>query len=167
LFVRNLVELARQHRAGVAQGPARTGEPLALRVPLDVSEIEIQSADGTRFSVPARGGIAATPGPDRAGLYFASWKGQRPGSTLVPVNLTSAAESDLRAREIELPKDRPVRVKAAADLSDAVTDWSWLFAGVALLLFVLDLHWITRSPRRAALPKGAAPAPLRDAPGNA
>ncbi|HEX6763885.1 MAG TPA: VWA domain-containing protein, partial [Polyangiaceae bacterium] len=31
LFVRNLIELARSHRAGVAQGPARTGEPLALR----------------------------------------------------------------------------------------------------------------------------------------
>jgi hypothetical protein len=167
LFIRNLVELARQHRAGVAQGPARTGDPLALRVPLDVSEIEIHAADGTRSSVPARGGIAATPGPDRAGLYFASWKGQRPGSTLVPVNLTSAAESDLRERELELPKGRAVRSTAASDLSDAVTDWSWLFAGLALLFFVLDLHWITRSPRRVALPKGAPPAPLRSTAGNA
>lgn len=161
LFVRNLVELARQHRAGVAQGPARTGEPLALRVPLDVTEIEIQNTDGARTSVPARAGIAASPGPDRAGLYYASWKGQRPGSTLVPVNLTSAAESDLRERELELPKGRPVRARDAAGLSDAVTDWSWLFAGLALLLFVLDLYWITRSPRRTALPKGAPPAPLR------
>jgi hypothetical protein len=163
LFVRNLVELARNHRAGVAAGPTRTGEPIALRVPFDVNEVALEGADGTRVTFPARAGIAATPGPDRAGLYFASWKGQRPGSTLVPVNLTSARESDLGERALELPRGRPVRARKAGELGDAVSDWSWLFAAVALLAFVLDLHWITRSPRRAALPKGAPPAPLRNA----
>jgi len=165
LFMRNLVELARNHRAGVAAGPARTGEPLAVRVPLDVTEIEIEGAKGSRRTVPARTGIAAMPGPDRAGLYFVSWKGQRPGSTLVPLNLTSARESDLGERELALPQGRPVQAKKAADLSDAVTDWSWVFAALALLAFVLDLHWITRSPKRAPFPKGTPPRPLRSASG--
>jgi hypothetical protein len=163
LFVRNLVELARAHRAGVAAGPARTGEPLALRVPLDVSEVEIEGADGKRWNVPARAGVAATAGPDRAGLYFVSWKGQRPGSTLVPVNLTSAPESNLSERPLELPRGRTIRARKAAELGDAVTDWSWLFAAIALVAFVLDLYWITRSPKRAPLPKGAPPPPVRTA----
>jgi hypothetical protein len=167
LFVRNLVELARSHRAGVAAGPARTGEPLALRVPLDVSEVELEGADGKRWTVSARAGVAATPGPDRAGLYFVSWKGQRPGSTLVPVNLTSAPESNLAERNLELPRGRAVRARKAADLGDAVTDWSWLFAAIALVAFVLDLFWITRSPKRAPLPKGAPPPPVRTARGAA
>jgi hypothetical protein len=161
LFIRNLVELARSHRAGMAAGPARAGEPIALRVPFDVSEVTMESSDGARVTFPARAGIAATPGPDRAGLYFVSWKGQRPGSTLVPVNLTSARESDLLERPLDLPRGRSVRARKAGELSDAVSDWSWLFAAVALLAFVLDLFWITRSPRRSALPRGAPPAPLR------
>ena len=163
LFVRNLVELARSHRAGVAAGPARTGEPLALRVPLDVTEIELDGGDGVRVSIQARSGIAAMPGPDRAGLYYASWKGQRPGSTLVPVNLTSARESDLGHRELVLPTGRPVRAKKAAELRDAVTDWSWLFAALALVAFVLDLFWITRSPKPLGLSRGTPPPPLRNA----
>jgi hypothetical protein len=167
LFTRNLIELARSHRAGMAAGPARTGEPLALRVPLDVNEVEIEGANGVRWSVPARAGVAATPGPDRAGHYFVAWKGQRPGSTLVPVNLTSAAESNLAERELELPRGRAVRTRKATDLGDAVTDWSWLFALVALVAFGVDLFWITRSPKRAPLPKGAPPSPVRGAPGTA
>jgi hypothetical protein len=163
LFVRNLVELARSHRAGVAAGPARTGEPLALRVPLDVTEIELEGSDGARVTIQARSGIAAMPGPDRGGLYFASWKGQRPGSTLVPVNLTSALESDLGHRELAIPVGRPVRAKKAAELRDAVTDWSWLFAALALVAFVLDLFWITRSPKPVALGSGTPPPPLRSA----
>ena len=167
LFVRNLVELARSHRAGVAAGPARTGEPLALRVPLDVSEVELEGADGAKLTIPARAGIAATPGPEHAGLYYISWKGQRPGSTLVPVNLTSALESDLGARELDLPQGRPVRTRKPSETSDAVTDWSWVFGAVALLAFVLDLFWLTRSPRRLALPVGAPPAPIRGTSGTA
>jgi hypothetical protein len=166
LFVRNLVELARNHRAGVAQGPARTGEPIALRVPLDVTDVEMEAPDGVRTTIPARAGIAATPGPDKAGLYYVSWKGQRPGSTLVPVNLTSAAESDLGERELEIPAGRPVREKKASELRDAVTDYSWLFAAAALCLFVLDLAWITRAPKHLSL-KGAPPVPLRRAEGGA
>jgi Ca-activated chloride channel family protein len=153
LFVRNQLELARAHRAGAASGPAHTGDPLAVRVPLDVTEVELERPDGTRLRVPAHGGLAAAPGPERAGLYYATWKGQRPGSTLVPVNLTSAAESDLRPRELVLPKDRPANVRSPAALADAVSDWSWLLAALGLTLAAADVFWVTRGVRRAPTPR--------------
>jgi hypothetical protein len=158
LFVRNVLELARSHRAGAAAGPARTGEPLAIRVPLDVTEVELQRPDQTRFEVPARGGLAVTPGPEHAGFYYATWKGQRPGSTLVPVNLTSAAESDLTPRELVLPQGHGASVRRASELSDSVSDWSWLLAAVALLLATADIFWVTR---RARARNAAAITPLR------
>jgi uncharacterized membrane protein len=149
LFVRNQLELARAHRAGAASGPARTGEPLAVRVPLDVTEVELERPDGTRLRVPAHGGLAAAPGPERAGFYYVAWKGLRPGSTLVPVNLTSAAESDLRPRELTLPKDRPASVRDPKGLADAVSDWSWLLAALGLALGAADVFWVTRGARHA------------------
>jgi hypothetical protein len=161
LFVRNLLELARSHRAGAAAGPARTGEPLAIRVPLDVSEVELERPDQTRFVVPAHGGLAVTPGPEHAGFYYASWKGQRPGSTLVPVNLTSAAESDLTPRELVLPPGNTATVRHPSDLADAVSDWSWLLAGLALLLATADVFWVTRRARVRPVTPGTPLRPLR------
>lgn len=163
LFVRNLLEQARAHRAGAASGPARTGEPLAVRVPLDVTEVEVERPDKSRSTVPAHGGLAAAPAPERAGFYYVSWKGQRPGSTLVSVNLTSPAESDLRERELVLPKERPAAVRKPAELADAVSDWSWLLAGVALLLAVADVFWVTRGAKHSTAPLGTPPRPVRTA----
>ena len=54
-------------------------------------------------------------------------------------------------------------MKKASEVGDAVTDWSWLFAMVALVAFILDIFWITRAPKRVPLPKGAPPSPLRSA----
>jgi hypothetical protein len=161
LFVRNVLELARTHRAGAAAGPARTGEPLAIRVPLDVTELELQEPDETRLVVPAHGGLAVTPGPVRAGFYYASWKGQRPGSTLVPVNLTSAAESDLTPRELALPPGSKTTARRANELSDAVSDWSWVLAGLALLLATADVFWLTRKGRSRASAASTPVRPLR------
>jgi len=163
LFIRNHLELARSHRAGTASGPARSGEPLAVRVPLETTEVELERPDGTRLKVPAHGGVAAAPGADRAGFYYASWQGQRPGSTLVPVNLTSAAESDLRPRALELPKGKAATVRDANALADAVSDWSWLLAAVGLLLAAADVFWVTRSARRGAVrPLSAPPARTKE-----
>jgi hypothetical protein len=145
LFVRNLLELARLHRAGTVAGPVRTGEPLSLRVPLDVTEVSIERPDKAQWKVPAHAGLAVGPGPERAGFYFATHGGAHPSSTLIPVNLTSAAESDLRVVAGELPgKTSPVR--AASAVSDATTDWAWLLALVALALAVADVLWVTRRP---------------------
>jgi hypothetical protein len=150
LFVRNLLELARAHRTGAVAGPARTGEPLSLRVPLDVTEVTIERPDKSEWKVPAHAGLAAGPGPERAGFYFATHGGAQPGSVLIPVNLTSSAESDLRVVAADLPPGTsPVR--AASAVADSTTDWAWLLAVVALGLAVLDVIWVTRRlPIRAA-----------------
>jgi hypothetical protein len=163
LFIRNLLEQSRSHRAGAATGPARTGEPLAARVPLDVTEIELERPDKSRSQVPAHAGLAAAPGPASAGFYYLTWKGTRPGSTLVPVNLTSALESDLRERELVTPRDRPAPVRKAGELSDAVSEWSWLLAALALLFAAADVFWVTRGPRRPSVPLGPPPRPIRTA----
>lgn len=150
LFVRNLLELARAHRSGAVAGPARTGEPLSLRVPLDVAEVTVERPDKSEWKVPVHAGLAAGPGPERAGFYFATFGGAHPGSVLIPVNLTSAAESNLHTVAKELPgKESPVR--AASAVSDSTTDWAWLLAAVALVLALLDVLWVTRRlPTRAA-----------------
>jgi len=163
LFVRNLLELARSHRAGAASGPARTGEPLALRVPLDVPEVVLVRPDDTKLKVPVHDGLAATPGPERAGFYYASWQGLRPGSTLVPVNLTSAAESDLTTRELEIPRGQAATVKRPGELSDSVSDWSWLLAALSLLCAAADVFWVTRGARRLARAPGSPLRPAREA----
>jgi hypothetical protein len=132
-----------------------------VRVPLDVSEVELERPDQSRTHVPAHAGLAAASGPERAGFYYLSWKGRRPGSTLVPVNLTSALESNLAERELVVPRDRPLPVRKASDLADAVSEWSWLLAAVALALAAADVFWVTRAARRSRVPLGTPPQPLR------
>ena len=149
LFVRNLLELARSHRTGAVSGPARTGEPLSLRVPLDVTEVKVERPDKSEWKVPAHAGLAVGPGPERAGFYFATHAGAHPGSRLIPVNLTSAAESDLRVAASVPGKTPPLR--GASAVSDSTNDWAWLLAALALLLAVLDVLWVTRRlPTRTA-----------------
>jgi hypothetical protein len=149
LFVRNLLELARSHRTGAVSGPARTGEPLSLRVPLDVTEVKVERPDRSEWKVPAHAGLAVGPGPERTGFYFATHAGAHPSSMLIPVNLTSAAESDLRS-VTEVP-GTTAPVRAASAVSDSTHDWAWLLAAFALVLAVADVFWVTRRlPTRAA-----------------
>src|SRR6185295_8540386 len=61
--------------------------------------------------------------------------------------LTSAAESDIRPRELVLPKGRPANVRNPAALADAVSDWSWLLAALGLALGAADVFWVTRGAR--------------------
>lgn len=150
LFVRNLVELARTHRARGITGPARTGEPMRVRIPPDVDAVEIEDPSETKLTVPAKSGLAVVPEVSRAGFYFLSWKGARPGSLLVAANLTSEAESDARARDL-VRSGRPVRAASAAEMADAHTEWGWLLAALALLLIAADAWWLTRRPRSAQL----------------
>jgi hypothetical protein len=142
LFVRNLTELGRAHRAGMASGPARTGEPLRVRVPPQVTEAEIEGPDGKRLKLPARAGLLVAPAVERAGFYFLTYPG---GSALLPANLASAAESNVR------PRLNPgtVAARARSDKApEAVSGWSWLLSALALLLLALDLWWVTRPPRK-------------------
>jgi len=151
LFMRNVVELARSHRARGAEAPGRTGDAYSLRVPVDVSEVELESPSGDRQKLPARDGLCVVPNLARAGFYFASYTGKSPGSALFAANLTSDRESDLRPRALPARQGQPLPARSAADLASAVTDWSWLLAALSLLLIAFDVWWVTRKPRLPAL----------------
>ena len=151
LFMRNVVELSRSHRLRGAEAPARTGEAYSLRVPVDVSEVELESPNGNRQKLSARDGLCVVPSLPQAGFYFASFSGKTKGSALFAANLTSERESDLRPRELPLAQGRPVAARTATELASAVVDWSWLLAAVALALIALDVWWVTRRPRSPAL----------------
>ncbi|MBX3126965.1 MAG: VWA domain-containing protein [Polyangiaceae bacterium] len=158
LFLRNVVELARTHRARGITGPAKTGQPLSVRVPPDVDSVMVVGPDERELRVPARSGLAVVPDVTRAGFYFVSWEGPRAGSVLIPANLTSELESDLTVRELSRAGS-PVAVTAAEDVQDAFTEWAWLIALLALGFVVLDAVWLTRRPSRG---KGTLEqAPLR------
>ena len=67
----------------------------------------------------------------------------------IPVNLTSAAESDLGAEPVDAP---PLDVKAeAATEVPAHRDWSWVLALVALAFVMFDVWYFTRRPRRLSV----------------
>ena len=164
LFVRNLVELARAHRARGIMGPARTGESMRVRVPPDVTEVALTtpgSEEGTKLV--ARDGLVVVPEVATSGFYFVTWESPRPGSALLAANLTSEAESDIRAKE--LPQVATVASTTKADdVADAFTDWTWLLAAIALLLVVLDAWWLTRRPRlRSAVQTDKPKLPARSA----
>ncbi|HWZ92949.1 MAG TPA: VWA domain-containing protein [Polyangiaceae bacterium] len=147
LFMRNIVELARSHRLRGAEAPARTGEAYSLRVPVEVSEVELETPSGARQKLAARDGLCVIPNLSRAGFYFATYQGKTRGSALFSANLTSERESDLRARDLPRAQGRPVAVHGSRELADAVNDWSWLLAAIALGLLALDVWWVTRRPR--------------------
>jgi hypothetical protein len=152
LFIRNTLELARAHRAqGVSAAVA--GEPVRVPVPADVKQVEAL-APGSREPVvlPAREGLVVLSETQKAGHYLVSWQGARPGQLLVPVNLTSERESDLRTKPLDLGREG-ASVSSAAQLADAHTDWSYLIAALGLLFLVLDVYWLTRKPS----PRPAAP----------
>jgi hypothetical protein len=154
LFMRNVVELARSHRLRGAEAPARTGEAYSLRVPVDVSEVDLETPSGSHEKLTARDGLCVVPNLARAGFYYASYTsnaGKTKGSALFSANLTSERESDLRARELPKALGGPVAARSERELADAVIDWSWLLAALSLALIAFDVWWVTRRPRLLAL----------------
>ncbi|MEP7049733.1 MAG: VWA domain-containing protein [Pseudomonadota bacterium] len=153
LFMRNIVELARSHRLRGSEAPAHVGEPYSLRVPLDITEIDLEAPDGSRQKLPAHDGLCVIPSLAHAGFYYAAYRGKTRGSALFSANLTSERESDLRPRELANPNSgsRAVASRSERELSDAVLDWSWLLAAVALALIAVDVWWVTRRPRSVSI----------------
>jgi hypothetical protein len=149
LFVRNVMELAREHRARGIIGAAQTGDNIRIRVPLDVTRVEIESPDGSRTHATAHAGLAVLPQAHQAGFYFANWSGLRAGSALVPANLTSEEESHLRPRAWrESESANAARVSRTGPSS--FSRWGWVFAAVGLLAIAADAWWLTRrSVRRS------------------
>lgn len=151
LFMRNVVELSRSHRLRGAEAPARAGEAYSLRVPVDVSEVELETPSGARQKLTARDGLCVVPSLPHTGFYFASYQGKARGSALFSANLTSERESDLKTRPLAPVHGQPVAIRTLHELSDAVTDWSWLLAALALGVVAVDVWWVTRRARSAAL----------------
>lgn len=157
LFVRNLLEQARAHRARGITGPARAGEPMRITVPATATGLEATGPSGEKVEIAQRGGLAVIPDIARVGLYNVAWQGKEAGSTLVPANLVSPAESDLTPRPLTVAGG-DVAVSAAAQ-PEAHNEWTWVLALIALALVVFDVWWFTREPRAAS--PVAAPAVLR------
>ncbi|WP_437756664.1 VWA domain-containing protein [Sorangium sp. So ce1389] len=148
LFVRNLLEQARAHRAHGITGPARTGEPLRVSVPATARDLQAIGPAGERLDVAQRAGLALIAETPRAGFYRLSWQGPQAGSVLVPANLTSVAESDLAPKPLVPEGGGEVAVSSAASQPDAHAEWTWLLALAALGLVVFDVWYFTRVPRR-------------------
>lgn len=149
LFVRNLAEIARAHRASRVVGPARSGSPLRVRVPVALEQVTLTDPAGIESQLDARGGIAVVPQPSRPGFYLVSYQGDRPGVALSVVNLTSARESDLRDH---VPGDVAGSVQTGvgtrAPVLEPPTDWGFVAAALALLLVVIEVVWLTRTPAK-------------------
>jgi hypothetical protein len=156
LFVRNVVEQARTHRAHGITGPVRVGEPMRLTLPPSATTLKVDGPGDASREVPVRSGLAVVADVERAGLYHVSWQGARPGSAFVAANLTSDRESDLRTRPLAIEKGEGT-IAAADRVADAHTEWTWLLAALALAMLVLDVLWLTRKPRIARAAAKAVP----------
>ena len=145
VFARNLLELARIHRADPVAGGGTAGELLRVHVPLAVTAAEVVSpgAEGQAPSiVSVRSGIAVIPEAVRAGFYRVAWTQPSAGSVLVPVNLTSASESDLR-RSLDATSGA-ASVADAPAATAAPRDHAFWVALVALAFVIVDVWWFTR-----------------------
>ncbi|WP_437761839.1 VWA domain-containing protein [Sorangium sp. So ce764] len=147
LFVRNLLEQARAHRAHGITGPARTGEPLRVSVPATARDLQAIGPAGERLEVAQRAGVAVVAETPRAGFYRLAWQGPQAGSVVVPANLTSVAESDLTPRPLLAEGGGEVAVSSAAGQPDAHVEWTWLLALAALGFVLFDVWYFTRAPR--------------------
>jgi len=150
LFVRNLIEQARAHRAHGMTGPARAGEPMRVTLPASTTKVEIDTPSGDKAEVPVRGGLAVVPDIQHVGFYHLTWQGPQAGTIVVPANLTSEAESDLTPRELPAEAGK-VDVQSANARPDAHNEWTWVLALLALGFIVFDVWYLTRDARPTPL----------------
>ncbi len=154
LFIRNLLEQGRTHRAHGSIGPARAGEPLRATIPATAKDLVATGPNGQKVEVSMRAGLAVVPDVSKVGFYTLSWQGPQAGSLVVPVNLTSAAESDLASKPLEKSGSQ-ITVTAASAEPQAHNEWTWVLALMALAFVVVDVWYLTRAPRTISL--GALP----------
>jgi hypothetical protein len=150
LFVRDLAEVARAHRLQGSSGPTRTGDPVRLNVPAGTAQVLVDGPGLPERPVSARDGLATLPALERAGLYHVRWAEPHVGAVVVAANLTSAAESDVRPRPLEIDgTSRGTAARADAGTGLGARDaWVRWLAALAAAALALDLVWITRQPRR-------------------
>jgi hypothetical protein len=147
LFMRNVVELARAHRAHGVWTASRAGEPVRLAVPPQVTQVQVQDPAGIIHDVPARNGLAVVSDTHRAGVYHGSWAGPGAASVSFAINLTSELESDVADRPLVLNTQAGPVVTTADKLADAHVEWTWLAASIALAFVLADIFVLTRRSR--------------------
>ncbi|MFO0549311.1 MAG: VWA domain-containing protein [Polyangiaceae bacterium] len=163
LFMRNIAELARAHRASSVMGSAVTGEPLRVAVPIASTGATAETPKGKALDATLRDGVLVVPSVPEAGLYKVSYQGPQPGSLVVPVNLTSSAESDLSKR-VALGGGPGVTVLTEGEAKLTFRDFAYWLALAALVLFAFEVWWYTRKPRANAAATSKLPiAPERRA----
>jgi hypothetical protein len=140
LFIRNVEEVARAHRARIATGGGRTGEPLRIAVPANARDAEVVTPAG-RARVSVTAGTAVIGETTRSGFYRVRTRG---AETLAPVNLLSDVESNLRATPLH------IEGRTTGDARGLIRPHEELAPYVALLaaLFLAaNLFWLTRRER--------------------
>jgi hypothetical protein len=142
LFVRNIMEQAREQRARGVVGSAQTGDAVRVRVPIDVTEVAVETPRGERRRGTAHGALAVLPEAADAGFYFVTWQGNHPGSVLLPANLGSETESDVTPRAWH--STNAGAGPRTSQLPGSHSQWEWLFALLALAVIVADVWWWTR-----------------------
>jgi hypothetical protein len=147
LFVRNVVELARLHRAQGAAGPVRTGDPVRFTVPPGTTRVLVDGPEMPEREVAARDGFAILPPLDRAGLVHVRWSEPHVGAALIAVNLTSARESDVRRRVVTVAGTGVSVAPGVGRASEGHDRWARWLALLAALALAFDVYWVTRQPR--------------------
>ncbi len=141
VFLRNVVELARAHRAAAFAPRFRTGDTARIDLPAGAVPTAVVGPDGP-VAFSALPGTAVLTDTARAGFYRVR---SAAGETLAPVNLLSESEADLR--------DHPLTI-AAPTARDAPTlpepvELTRLFALLAALAWTADLLHLARRSRPA------------------
>jgi VWA domain-containing protein/aerotolerance regulator-like protein len=161
LFVRNVVELARLHRAQGAAGPVRTGDPARVSVPVGTTKVTFDGPGLPERELSAKDGFVILPSLERAGLYHVRWNEPHVGGALVAANLTSPQESDVRAHPISIEgSGETTPTTPAVRTIDAHNEWATWLALAAAIVLALDIWWMTRQPRS---PRAKLDAPKRGA----
>ena len=142
LFVRNIVEQARVHRAQGAAGPVKTGDSLRVAVPAGVTHVKVQGPGMPERELAAKGGFAIVPAVEQAGIYKVRWTAPRFGSVLIPANLTSDKESDVRPKAVAIEAAGGGATTSPAP--DSHHEWAPWIALFAALVLAIDIWWLTR-----------------------
>jgi hypothetical protein len=156
LFMRNVTELARAHRSAGIVSAATSGEPLRVTLPARASDVIVEDPTGARIEASTRGTLVIAPATGRTGLYRVKYGGPRPGVEVVPVNLSSAAESDLSQRT-EVAATDGVRMTTADEPPVRYRDLAWILALAALAVLLFEVWHFTRRPRLASSVVAAVP----------
>lgn len=143
VFLRNVVELARAHRAAATAPRFRTGDTARVELPTGATPTAVLGPDGP-VAFTALPGAAVLGDTSLAGFYRVL---SPRGETIVPINLLSESESDLRQRPIDLV---PPSARDAAPLPEPV-ELTRAFALLAALAWIADRLALT-TPRKPSRP---------------